>query len=195
MIAAAAVLPIETARGHTPYRQWVVYRRKHLLIGASRADPSSYVLAKKLVAIFHHELPDAKARVTRARNQERLASLITTGQIATILLRPREARALRDGSAPFADYGPFPLVGLAAAEGHCLVAASDFPAHHAWLVARALSGLLERANQAFEVEAGLPLHTGVAAFLAGEPMPDAPEVDEAEDIDHDHGHSHGPHRP
>ena len=30
------------AGGHTPYRQWQVYRRRHLLIGTSKADAPTW---------------------------------------------------------------------------------------------------------------------------------------------------------
>ena len=47
----------QVAGAHTPYGQWVVYRKKHLLIGAHRADPATYELAKKLAAVLAHSLP------------------------------------------------------------------------------------------------------------------------------------------
>jgi len=37
-VGAAAALLLS---GHTPYRQWVVYRKKHLLIGCHKADPET----------------------------------------------------------------------------------------------------------------------------------------------------------
>ncbi len=33
---------------HTPYRQWDVYRMKHLLIGTSREDAASYPVGSRL---------------------------------------------------------------------------------------------------------------------------------------------------
>ena len=78
LLAAAA-----TARGgHTPYGQWVVYRKKHLLIGCHKADPLTYDLAKQVVALFEQDhLPEAKSRVARAPDAGRLASLLVTGQM------------------------------------------------------------------------------------------------------------------
>ena len=190
-LGALAVLPVLASAGasaHTPYQQWVVYRRKHLLVGTCRTDPAGYELGKRLVALLERELPEAKARVTRAPDQERLASLLTTGQISTILLRPGEARALRAGEASFADYGPFALVALAAIEDHCLVSAEDFPSHHAWLLARALfSAHSDRLARTLLDDGHLPLHSGAQAFLASEPMPYPPAVAREEN----HRHSHG----
>lgn len=189
-LGALAVLPMLASAGgsaHTPFQQWVVYRRKHLLVGTCRTDPAGYELGKRLVALLERELPEAKARVTRAPDQERLASLLTTGQLSTILLRPGEARALRAGEASFGDYGPFALVALAAVEDHRLVSAEDFPAHHAWLLARALfSSQADRLTRTLLDDGHLPLHSGAQAFLTGEPMPDPPAV--AREEDHGHGH-------
>jgi len=52
--------------GHTPYKQWQVYRRKHLLIGANKAEPPTYELGKKIAALLLEELPESRARVARA---------------------------------------------------------------------------------------------------------------------------------
>ena len=48
--SAAAFSTWLLASGHTPYKQWQVYRRKHLLIGANKADPPTYELGKKIAA-------------------------------------------------------------------------------------------------------------------------------------------------
>jgi hypothetical protein len=40
------------ASAHTPYRQWQVYRRRHLLIGCSRTDAPTYPLAQKIVEVL-----------------------------------------------------------------------------------------------------------------------------------------------
>jgi hypothetical protein len=50
---------------HTPYGQWQVYRRKHLMIGTSKADPPSYPLGRRIVEILVDYLPESSARVTR----------------------------------------------------------------------------------------------------------------------------------
>ena len=50
--AAAAIL----LGGHTPYGQWVVYRKKHLLIGCHKEDPRTYVLAKEAVALLEPKI-------------------------------------------------------------------------------------------------------------------------------------------
>ena len=62
------LLQTQAGRAHTPFQQWVVYRRKHLIIGTSKADAGSYDLGKKLVAQLEVQLPESKARTARAPN-------------------------------------------------------------------------------------------------------------------------------
>ncbi|MGI9384275.1 MAG: hypothetical protein ACR2PO_14075, partial [Methyloligellaceae bacterium] len=87
--------------GHTPYGQWVVYRKKHLLIGCHRADQQTYDLAKQLVAILEDRLPKASARVARAPNAGRLASLLGTDQMDVAVLAWADATAMLKGQAEF----------------------------------------------------------------------------------------------
>jgi hypothetical protein len=97
LVAAATSSPGARPAAHTPYKQWDVYRRKHLLIGTCRADPESYPLGKRLVAILASSLPDSKARVTRAPNQQRLASLLTTDQLELVVFTPGRGRGAGGG--------------------------------------------------------------------------------------------------
>lgn len=169
LLGAAGMLMVQAAPAHTPYKQWDVYRRKHLLIGTCRADPESYPLGKRLVGILAAGLPDSKARVTRAPNQERLASLLTTEQLDLVLFSFGEAAALADGKEPFTDYGPFPLRLVFAIEDYALVCGETFPARHAWLVTQTLADELPVPDSD---QPRLDLHEGSRAFLAGEPQPD-----------------------
>ena len=56
-IAAGAAL---FAAGHTPYEQWVVYRRRVLLIGSSRDDPEGYRLGRHVAEILARDLPESR---------------------------------------------------------------------------------------------------------------------------------------
>ena len=47
---SAAIVAELLLSAHTPYGQWVVYRKKHLLIGCHKADPVTYDLAKRVIA-------------------------------------------------------------------------------------------------------------------------------------------------
>ena len=83
--------------GHTPYRQWVVYRKRHLLILASKQDPQAYGLCRAVAARLAAALPKSRARPSRAGSTERLASLLATGQMEVAVLSPAEVRELRAG--------------------------------------------------------------------------------------------------
>ena len=95
--------------GHTPFKQWVVYRKKHLLISCHRADPRTYDLAREVVAVLEEHLPAAQARPARAPTAGRLlASLIGTDQMDVAILSAEDTAAMRAGTGPFAPYGPHP---------------------------------------------------------------------------------------
>jgi hypothetical protein len=164
--AAAAGLLLS---GHTPYQQWVVYRRKHLLIGCHKDDPRTYDLAKQTVAALTEHLPAAKARVARAPHAGRLASLLGTGQMDVAILDAANAAAMSKGTGAFAPYGQTALRLLAPVNDRILVAQADFPLRHAWLLTSALAGSdLETAH---DFAADVAWHPGSADFLQGRPEP------------------------
>ncbi|MGH6924519.1 MAG: hypothetical protein ACRED5_12345 [Propylenella sp.] len=167
MAAAAALL----LGGHTPYRQWVVYRRKHLLIGCHRADPRTYELAQRAVLQLVQHLPSSRARVARAPNAGRLASLLGTEQMEVAILSPADAAAMVSGAGGFEPYGPIALRLLTPIADRLLVSRAEFPARHAWLVAGALVGTPLALAPAPEIDHGVPWHVGSRAFLNDEPEP------------------------
>ena len=144
-----AVAPCSLA--HTPYRQWQVYRQKHLLIGCHRQDPAGYALAKRVVAVLEQQLPNARARVARGPTAGRLASLLGTEQMEVVLLDSEEVAAMSAGHGAFAPYGDIPLRALARLDDHWLVAHADFPERHARLVTQAL-----RSERSFADTGGQP---------------------------------------
>jgi hypothetical protein len=153
-----------TASGHTPYKQWVVYRKRHLLIATDRSTDGSYALGKKLAAALKNLVPDSRARVARAPDNRRIASLLATAQFDVALLPRDEAIALARGEQPFANYGPVDLRTLYVSGRYILVSRADFPLEHAYLVTEALVqrfGLDRTAT----FEAGIPVHSGSAEFL------------------------------
>jgi hypothetical protein len=159
--------------GHTPYGQWVVYRKKHLVIGCHRADPRTYELAKQAVAELVEHLPAAQARVARAPDARRLASLIGTDQMEVAVLDLADARAMTAGAGQFAPYGAIPLLALAPLADRVLVARADFPERHAWLVTGALVGSGMVARLRAGENPGIPWHPGSLAQIEGRPEPDA----------------------
>ena len=135
---AAALSLWLLASGHTPYRQWAVYRRKHLLIGANKADPPTYDLGRRIAALLAEELPESRARVARAPHAWRLASLLTTEQIELVLLSSEDARALRDGKGGFEAFGKTELRSIFRFGSYWLISRPDFPADHVGLLTETL---------------------------------------------------------
>jgi hypothetical protein len=161
------------ALAHTPYGQWVTYRRKHLLIGCHKDDPQTYVLAKAMATAFEHLLPDAKARVARAPGMDRIASLMGTEQMDVAILDPEDAAAMAAGTGKFRAYGEVPVGVLALLqESKILVARRDFRADHGWMVAAAAAESGLAATDA--APPSLPWHRGAGIFRRGEPIPDPP---------------------
>jgi hypothetical protein len=172
---ALSALGLPLLMGHTPYRQWKVYRQTHLLIFTSRSDPASDELGERVAARLRDALPDSKARVARASSAQRIASLITTGQADVAVLAHADALALYRREPPFADYLPVALRVLAQSAQHQLVCREDFQRSHGYLVAEALATDPARAMGVPQVGAGddrIPAHAGALAFARGEP-PDA----------------------
>lgn len=175
--------------GHTPYEQWVVYRKRTLLVGSSRSDPSSYGLAEKIAAALATRIPKSRARLSRAPNYERLASLISTAQLNVAVLARDQALALSRGSAPFERFDPQPLRRLFDMAGYLLVSRADFPAHHAYLVTQALEAPWEELSGRVPVpedDHPIPAHRGSLAFARGASIPPPPA--EAEPATHEHSH-------
>ena len=168
LAAAAFVLG-----GHTPYGQWVVYRKKHLLIGCHKADPTTYDLALATVEILQEHLPEARARVARGPDARRLASLLATDQLETGILSRSDAAAMAAGTDGFEPYGPVPLRLIAPLEDRLLVAHQSFPDRHAWLVSAALFGSSLAGEPDLLQSHPIQWHPGSLAFATGEPEPEA----------------------
>jgi TRAP-type uncharacterized transport system substrate-binding protein len=163
---------------HTPYGQWQVYRQRHLMIGTSKADASTYPLGQRIVGVLARYLPESSARVTRGPDAWRLASLLTSGQIEVILLSAAQVAALRDGRAPFEAFGATRLCSLfvfgGQGGGHWLVCRPDFPDRHAYLVVETLAthGDMTIGGRPPDPAASpVPIHPGALAYLRGDPMP------------------------
>lgn len=159
--------------GHTPYRQWKVYRQTHLLVFTSRDDPPSDELGERIAARLRELLPESNAQVARAPHVARIASLITTNQADVAVLSRTNAAALFARQAPFGDYLPVELRVLVENERYQLVCREDFRTEHAYLVAEALAGesgepgLTVPAHEGV-AEGSVPPHAGALAFAKGE---------------------------
>ena len=159
--------------GHSPYRQWKVYRQTHLLLFTMRDDPRSDELGESLSATLRARLPASRAQVARAPHAQRIASLISSAQADVALLRRDDARALYRGEGAFADYGRVPLRVLVEVEGYRLVCRDDFRFEHAYAVVEALSAEPLPAALRVPLDAqDVPTHDGALALARGEPPPE-----------------------
>ena len=166
--------------GHTPYRQWTVYRQRHLLVLTSKTDPRSYTLGKRVAAVLAAYLPSSKARVVRAPYLRRVASLIITKQLDIAILSRENTAAMAEGREPFDELEPVALRVIVGLGQYLLVCREDFRAYHAYLVAEALSRHQDELPvpvSAEETEATggdvmLSMHPGARAFFDGRPPPD-----------------------
>lgn len=161
--------------GHSPYRQWVVYRQTHLVILTSRDDAGADDLGEKLAALMRTALPDSKAAVARGPRVQRIASLISTRQAEVGVVSRPNALAMFRGDAPFQEYGAIALRVLVQDSTYQLVCREDFLPQHGYLVAEAL---MENA-QGLDLtipgrDAGergeIPPHVGALAFAEGQPL-------------------------
>jgi hypothetical protein len=165
---------------HTPYGQWTVYRQRNLFIVASRTDRRAIALATALASGLAQELPESHARMTRASDTVRIASLLATEQLDVAIVSREEAAEMREGVGEYAAVGPFSLCALAELGRHVLVTVESFKTRHAYLLAANVEHLRSRlpiAPAARQPQSSLPLHLGANAYYAGETMPEQADPD------------------
>ena len=146
------------------------------MLGASREDPATYPKAKEIQVLLQEHLPEASARVARARTRRRLADLLATDQLRIILLSVEDAAALGSGGPPFRS--PVAVRTLWRFGEHVMVVRPSFPPAHAWILARTFEehGATLAGSSPAPAHVEIPLHEGVRIARDGGPMP-APPVD------------------
>ena len=169
LLAGALLLPAY-GRAHTPYRQWKVLRQRFLLVHSTREDLGGDALAERVVATLDRLLPEARAMVARARDLERLASLLTTDQAVLGVMRPAEAQALYRSEGRFAGAKGDGVRALLAIDDRLLVTVADLPRHHAWLLCAALTESGSDLQAAVPDSEAPPVHPGALAYARGEPL-------------------------
>ena len=169
--AIAPVLGLAPLLGHAPYPQWSVYRQRHLIILTSKADRGSFPLGKAIAETLATYLPDSEARVSRAPDWQRVASLITTEQMELAVMPRWAAVALAEGRSPFQRFEAANLRSLYDLGDHVLVCRANFDADHARWVADTLkhhaddfTDLMVHTEPMTETRS-LPIHPGAIAAL------------------------------
>ena len=125
--------------GHSPYRQWHVYRKSRLIIVTSAAEPASYPLGEAVATLLARHLPESRALAARAADSLAIVKLLGSGQLDLALLTVDDARAAAEGRGRFASDGALRLRTLGAVGSHVLVSRHDFPDAMAEAVARTLA--------------------------------------------------------
>lgn len=169
-LAALACWPLSQALAHTPYRQWDIFRKKHLQILTSRSDLDGDAVGDDWVATLAERLPLSRAMVSRARDMGRVASLLKTDQAKLAVLSHADAKTMTDASGPLGEYAPVPLQVLLDDGRYLLVARENLPLHHAYAIAAALMEAGDKLHVKVPIEGrfGLPAHPGARAAALGE---------------------------
>ena len=150
--------------GHSPYRQWQVYRKSRLIIVTSAADPASYPLGETVATLLVRHLPETRALATRAGDSLEIVKLLASNQLDLAILTAPDARDAAEGRGRFASEGAVPLRALAVLGPYLFVSREDFPL----ATAQAVAGVLiehwrpEAPPASSEVpRATIPFHAGV----------------------------------
>jgi hypothetical protein len=122
--------------GHSPYRQWQVYRQQRLIIVTSAAEPQASAIGETLAELLATHLPDSRAMAARTRDSVEIVNLLASGQLDLALLTPTDARHALEGRGRFAANGAVALRALASLGAHLFVCRADFPAGRAYDLAR-----------------------------------------------------------
>lgn len=156
---------------HTPYRLWDAFRKRNLQILTSHADYNGDEIGEKWVAVLREQLPLSRAMVSRARDLNRIASLLKTDQSKLAVLSHMQADQMFNGLGPFESYKPMPLSLLLDDGNYFLVARDNLPKSHGYFIS---GGLLQEPALNFSRPTrslfGIPVHPGVLAFFSGETM-------------------------
>ena len=169
-LLALPVLTVFSAHAHTPYRQWDVFRKRHLQLLTSHSDLDGDKIGDTWVDVLQETLPLSHALVSRARDINRVAALLKTDQAKLAILSYAHADAIYNGKAPFEEFSPLPLQVLLDNGDHLLVARPDLPLHHGYVV---VAGLMEKSKALkikvpLEGKFGMIVHPGAKALALNE---------------------------
>ncbi len=154
--------------GHSPYRQWYVFRENHLIVVASDADPGAFSLGERIAGAIAARLPLSKAMAARAQTSLDVVKLLRSHQLPLGLLTGGDALDAARGSGRFQEEGPVPLRALAAFDRYLLVVLDDFSPQWAHQIADTLTEL-----PGDRTKPSIPFHPGVLDSREGRAAPPA----------------------
>lgn len=153
--------------GHSPYRQWQVYRQSRLIIVTSAADSAAYPLAERVAALLLQHWPESLALASRASDTREVVKLLASQQLDVAILSAAEARDAAEGRGRFASEGALSLRALSVLGAYLLVCREDFPEGRAEAVARVLTEHWRPATAAEGApQPPIPFHAGVPGAVA-----------------------------
>lgn len=164
-------------QGHTPYKQWKVYRADRLMVVATALEPEAFPLAKAVVNHLRQTIPKARPEATRAPTLRHVGRLILSRQIEVAVVTGQQARMLFRGEDDSSREGPVPLRILAfLSGGYVLVTHEKFNKDNAALLVvglfgeqgsaklsrkyKTIAGIRKRAG-----ELSVPVHAGTLEYL------------------------------
>jgi TRAP-type uncharacterized transport system substrate-binding protein len=154
-----------TLTAHSPYRQWDVYRKTRLVDLVSRSEDHSVRLGIALAAIYAQRLPESRATLARARDNNDLVRLIAGKQLDVALMREGDAYAVLTGAEPYAGNGHIPLRALATLGEYVFLCRDDLPSASAYMLTEAL------AERWRDIDPALVLHARTPRPRGESPIP------------------------
>ena len=155
--------------GHSPYKQWDVFRKTRLVVLVNADDPSSVKLGTALAEFYAKQLPESRATFARAKNKHDMVRLLASKQLEVALLSESDAYAVFIGAEPYADNGRVPLRAMASLGEYLFICREDLPPQSAQMLTEALANnwkdlaaeLVQKNKSPKPTEASrIPLHPG-----------------------------------
>ena len=125
--------------GHSPYRQWEVYRKVRLIVLVNGEEQAAVQIGHAIAALLAKYLPESKAMMARARDVNDVVRLIASKQLDTAVLREEDAAAAFMGIGRFADNGKVPLRALAQCGAFVFACRDDLPRSNGYQIAETIT--------------------------------------------------------
>lgn len=162
-LGAAALL----VSGHSPYRQWYVYRARHLVVVADQARPGAFALATTVAFAVAARWPPSNAVAAAAQTPTEVVKLLRSGQLPVGIVPAAEAQEAFAGTGPFSDADGVPLRAIAVLGGSLLVVLEGFDRERARDIAQAVveyRGTWPMRAKPARGPAPIPFHPGALDY-------------------------------
>jgi TRAP-type uncharacterized transport system substrate-binding protein len=159
--------------GHSPYKQWDVFRKTRLVLLVNASEENSVKIGVALTEFYAKQLPDSRATYARAKNKHDMIRLLASKQLEVALLHEGDAYAALSGMEPYADNGKVPLRALASFGDYLFICREDLPQQSAHMLTETLANnwkvmgeyLAQKNNSPKPAESSrIPLHPGAMEY-------------------------------